>query len=128
VTTTINGTLLQTQFQDSDITVTNAEIVVDAAIDLLNVFGADLDNLTGAAGSKTGSYTSAEAGAVMTLAREVYRTRFSNAQGINPTVSSVSASYSESDLLVYAEKLGLQLQKPTTRAAPPIYVYNSPIE
>lgn len=107
--TTINGTLLQTQFNNASITVTNAEIIIDASIDLLNTYDADLTNLTGAAGSKTGTYTSKQAGAIMSMAREVYRTRYMNADGKGIQVDGVSINYTDQKILEFAQNLAQQL-------------------
>lgn len=57
---------------DSDISNTNAEYIIDLAIDLLNTYGADLPNMGGTAGSKTVSVESRQKGAVMLVARAVY--------------------------------------------------------
>lgn len=48
------------------------EAMIDAAIDRLNLYGTDLPNLTGTAGSKTVSVTSAERGAILQVASAVY--------------------------------------------------------
>ena len=56
----------------SAVTDTNLEIIIDQAIDLLNLYGADLANMTGTAGSKTVGLESKERGAVFAVARAVY--------------------------------------------------------
>src|SRR4030067_765613 len=48
------------------------EAMIDAAIDRLNLYGTDLPTLTGTAGSKTVSVTSAERGAILQVASAVY--------------------------------------------------------
>ena len=71
------------------------EDLIDASIDLLNLFGADLPNLAGAAGSKSVSLESREAGAVKLVARAVYHAFY---KGID-TSSVHGLSYSQTDLL-----------------------------
>ena len=60
----------------SDPTVTNEsgrmEQLIDLAIHSLNIYGASLSNLSGNAGSKSGTYTSKEAGAILMVAVELY--------------------------------------------------------
>lgn len=107
---TVNGTLLKNRFADGDISVTEAEYSLDGAIDLLNTFDAGLTELSGAAGSRTGTYTSKEAGAIIQMALQVYRKNFKNADGANVTVSSLGITYSnDNQLLSFARQLALQL-------------------
>ena len=110
--TTINGELLQNRFQDSSISVTNAEICLDGGIDLLNTFGAGLDNLTGAAGSKTGTYTSKQAGAIMVMAQQIYSKHYKNASGTsNATLGPAGIGYtSDNMLLTMAETLAEKIK------------------
>jgi len=51
---------------------TNIERILDLAIDTLNLFGADLSNMSGTAGSKTVGLESNEKAAVFIVARAVY--------------------------------------------------------
>ncbi len=55
-----------------DITAVNAEKLIDLAINCLNLFGAELDNMAGTAGSKTVSLESKEHAAVLLVARAIY--------------------------------------------------------
>jgi len=48
------------------------EAIIDESIDLLNLHGADLSNMTGTAGSKTVNLDTKEKGAVLLVARAVY--------------------------------------------------------
>ena len=57
---------------DDDITDTNMEKLIDLAINTLNMYGADLSNMSGTAGTKTVGLESTEAGAVYTAVRAVY--------------------------------------------------------
>lgn len=108
---TINATLFKDQF-DSDITAEKAEINLDGAINLLNTFGAGLSNLTGDAGVKTGSYTSKQAGAIMTMAQQIYSRHYINPENaassqLGPAGQSFST---DTQLLIYAEKLAERLK------------------
>lgn len=58
------------------------EVILDQAIDLLNLYGADLANMTGTAGSKTVGLESKERGAVFHVARAVY---YSFYKGVDST-------------------------------------------
>ena len=130
MTITVNGTLLQSQFNDSDTSVTNMEIVADNAINTINIFAATaLSNLTGTAGSKTGSYTSAQAGSIMAVALQVYREMFKHAAGnSNVTLSQLGVSFTPSvQLLNFAERVAKQLDRKTASDSPPIYVSNDPV-
>ena len=126
---TVNGTLLQNQFNDAATSVINMEIVADNAINTLNIFlNTALDNLTNAAGSKTGDYTSAQAGAILAVALQVYREMFKHAEGISGGTGAVSSSFVSSDrLLDYAEKIAEKLNKTVSSGSPPIYVSNDPV-
>lgn len=56
----------------SQVSDANLEKIIDLAIDILNLEGADLPNMTGTAGSKTVNLESREKGAVFMVARAVY--------------------------------------------------------
>ena len=106
---TLNAAYLQAQFNDATISNTNAEVILDGAINMLNVYGAGLSNLAGVAESKSGSYTSAQVGAVMAVAREIYSQHFKNAEQTNVAVASISLAYSRGDLLAMAQNIAKQL-------------------
>ena len=55
-----------------DISAESIETLLDLSIDMLNLFGAELPNMTGTAGAKTVSLTSPEKAAVLLVARAVY--------------------------------------------------------
>lgn len=87
---TITATIFKAVLDDDVITATNAEYLIDLAIDMLNLHGADLGNMTGTAGSKTWSGESKEKGAVMLVARAIYHGFF---KGIEPVgVEGVSVT------------------------------------
>ena len=111
MTTLITGQILKDLWDDTDMSVTQAEIIADTSIDLLNTYGSELDALTGAAGSKTGTYTSAQVGAIKTLSREVYATQFKNpSDSSSGSLGSLSSGYSTNNrLLDFAEKLAEKL-------------------
>lgn len=56
---------------EGKITNANLENILDLAIDTLNLFGAELSNMSGSEGSKTVTLTSKEKGAVFIAARAV---------------------------------------------------------
>jgi len=58
---TVNAASLSTLVADTTITAATSEVIIDHAINKINEKGYVVSNLTGAAGSKTGTYTSAEA-------------------------------------------------------------------
>lgn len=125
MTLTVNGTLFKSQINNTDMTATAAEQVIDAAINLLNTFGADVDNLTGTAGTKTGSYTSAETGAIITLSQQVYARFYCNPEQTNSeSVSNLNAGYtSDNQLLKMAKTLADELIR--VNREPPIYIANT---
>ena len=110
--TTITGDILQNRFDDDIISTENAEGCLDGAIDLLNTFGAELDNLTGDTGSKTGTYTSKQAGAIMVMAQQIYSKHFKNAAGTSSaTLGPAGIGYtSDTMLLTMAEKLAEKIK------------------
>jgi len=71
------------------------EAILDQAIDMLNLYGADLPNMTGTAGSKTVSLEGKERGAVFIVARAVY---YSFYKGVD-VVAVAGQSLSTADLL-----------------------------
>ncbi len=132
MTTTITATVFKnlinkttTTTTDADyISDTNAERCIDQGIDLLNTFlrAATLSNLTGTAGSKTGSYASNQAGAILAMATQVYIQSYrsagaaatSSSLGLGPYSTSESSSSSTGGkadaLLGYAQTLAEQLR------------------
>ncbi len=83
---------------DSDITQTQWESLIDQAIDKINGYARDdlLPNMTGTAGSKSVSVTSAQAGFIRSIAVAVYHREYKNegAQSSGITVGGVSNSQS----------------------------------
>jgi len=57
---------------DTDISDTNFEPIVDVAVDLLNLYGADISNMSGTAGTKTIGVDSKQKGALILVTREVW--------------------------------------------------------
>jgi hypothetical protein len=74
---------LQTLLNALQVSATNMENLIDLAVDLLNLEGADLPNMSGTAGSKTLSVESTEKAAIFLAARAIYHsdpTQFSLAE------------------------------------------------
>jgi hypothetical protein len=100
-----------TDVMNIDTSAEDIEFVLDLAIDALNVYGADLSNMTGDAGDKTVSLTSKERGGVFIVAREIYE-KFYQPSG---TVTTGSVSVTVTDLvndtamLELLEKIGSKL-------------------
>ena len=94
---TITGSDFKGLIQDASISDTNAEKIVDEAIDLLNLYGEDLDlsNLSGTAGSKTVAVTSKKRGAIYLFARAVYATFWMNASNANVGIGGLSVTLGE---------------------------------
>lgn len=96
----------------STVTATKAEYILDLAIDLLNVFDADLSNMSGSAGSKTVTLTSKQRGGVFAFARIVYYSFHRRIE--NLSISGVSLSVadlmSNPTVMQMAEKIALRLQ------------------
>lgn len=89
----------------------HVEYVLDLAIDALNIFGATLSNMSGAAGSKTVSLTSSQRGGVFMVAREVYEKFYkdsgsSSVAGMSVTVSDI---LNDADILDLLERIGEKL-------------------
>jgi hypothetical protein len=77
-----------------DISTVQLEQIIDTSIDALNVWNANLGNLTGTVGAKTGSYTSKQWGAIKLVARQVYYGFYKNLdvaqlQGMSVTVKDL---------------------------------------
>ena len=103
---TLNGAYLKNQFHDSRITTEESEYVLDGAVNLLNSFDAGLSELTGAAGSKTGTYTSKQTGAIMAVALQIYRENYKHADSVNAQVSGLGVAFSTTNqLLSFARQL-----------------------
>jgi len=109
---TVNAALLQGQLHEGSISANDADYVLDGAINLLNTFGAGLDSLTGAIGAHTGLYTSAQVGAIIAMAQQIYAKHFKNPSGNSSMgLGSLSQSYSnDMQLLAFAEKLAERLK------------------
>ncbi len=92
---TINAASLTTLVNDTDITAAVAESVINQAVNMLNVFGCGLSNMSGSDGTKTLAATSQQEGAIITVALIVYRTFYKG--GHSGSIGSVSMN--NSDLL-----------------------------
>ena len=95
MTVTITGdTILNLLKNPSGITTTHGEIVMDQAIDHLNIYldkDNTISNLSGTAGSKTLSVSSRERGAINLVARMVYMS-FLKQHGGSANMGSLGSS------------------------------------
>lgn len=73
-----------------------AERIIDLAIDMLNLYGAELPNMSGVSGSKTVEVTSPQKAAIMLVARAI----FYSFMGDPGAWSDSDQTISTSDLLV----------------------------
>jgi hypothetical protein len=115
---TITYTSLTNLLSDSSITAAKAEAVLIQAINMLVTEGAAIDALTGAEGSRTGTYTQAEAGAILQMAVAVYAQMYKqagasasayNIGGISSS-QSASASGGAGSLQALAKELAKRLK------------------
>lgn len=96
-----------------DITAINAEKVLDLAIDSLNLYDADLPNMTGTPGSKTVNLDTKERAAVFIVARLVYYSFYKDIQNasLNGLVVSTSDLMSNPENLKLIKEAAAQLVK-----------------
>jgi len=95
--TVYNAASFSGPLNDSSISAANMENIVDIAINVLNMFGAaTITNMNGgAAGSKTVTLTSKQAGAVFLAVRLIYRAFWIGPKGS----TTLGQSISEADVL-----------------------------
>jgi len=97
---------------DSVITATNAEYILDNAIDELNTYDADIHNMSGTAGSKTWSGESKQKGAIYELAHAKYKAYYKGVLPVSALGLSVTPSnLSNQAIADLAEKLAKQLKE-----------------
>ena len=95
---TITASLWKSVMHISDISDTDAEYIIDLAIDRLNLEGnLDLPNMGGTAGSKTVSLESREKAAVFEMARIIYNTYYKEPRtvavnGVNVGITDLLAN------------------------------------
>jgi len=89
---TVTAAEFKAIINDSVISATNAEYILDLAIDTLNLFGAELSNLGGTAGSKTVSVESREKGAIYFVARAVYYGFYKGLESVAPGGVAITSS------------------------------------
>lgn len=78
---------------DSVISATNAEYIIDVAVDVLNLFGdAEIANMSGTAGSKTWGGDSRQKGAIFLVARTIYNDFYIGVDAENVDVTTLSAT------------------------------------
>ena len=114
---------------------TVAEAIIMQAQNLLVTYGAEITLIAGVAGARTGSYTQAEAGAILQLACAVYSQSYLTSGGSSKNISlqgvslgqSSNASSGAGSLNDLAEKLAKQLIASDVTLDPPIFVSNDPV-
>lgn len=134
MTVTITYTSLTTLINALSGSPETAETIIDHAINLLVSCDAEIANLTGDEGAKTGDYTQAEAGAILTLAAAIYSSTYLTSGGNSKNINlqgvslgrSSSASSGAGGLFELAEKLANKLQT-ADENDPPIFVSNDPV-
>ena len=132
-TVTITYTSLTTLIDALSDAPATAESIIDQAINFLVACGATIDNLTGDAESKTGTYTQAQAGAILTMATAIYASTYLTSGGSSSNVNLGPASLSQSSsssagagsLFELADKLARKLA--TVSNDPPLFVSNDPV-
>ena len=128
MTITVNAASLQTLVHDTALADASAEAIIDHAVNKLNLYGASVTNLS----SGTGSYTSAEAGAILDVAAIIYavNTRNSGAQNSSLGIGGLNISESSASglqmIAAAAKEAAGQLR--LTSSGPPIFFANPPIE
>jgi len=113
---TINAASLKSLVNDTTMAASSAEEIIDQSINELDTFGLALTNMTGVAGTKTLTVTSAEKGAILALAMEYYqyyRSSGSSATSVNVSglgySTNTSTGGSMGRIHEVAEKLAQQL-------------------
>ena len=84
--------------QDATLSDENAERLFDAAANTYNIFGCEVPEMSGTAGSKTVTYTAPQKGAVFQGARIIYASLYKNAAK-NPSGSIGQVAFSSADLM-----------------------------
>ena len=93
----VTATDLKNVLNVSD-SVTNLEYVMQLGIDALNIFGCNITNLTGAAGSMTTTLSSKQRGGVFMVSRVIYASLYMNASN-NPSEQVGAINSSTADLM-----------------------------
>jgi hypothetical protein len=134
LTQTVTYTTLTTLINDSTVTAAQAEAIIDHAINKINIYmpaANALDNLSGTSGSKSGTYSSAEAGGIIDVAVAVYNNIYVNsgAESTSRSMGVISESSSGSSTSMSIDDVAKDVarQLRTAAADPPIYVGNSPL-
>ena len=96
MTTTITAASLEPLIGNPGLTAAVAEAILDHAINKINSYGASVNNLTGTAGSKTGTYSSQEAGFILDVAISIYAVNYKTSGSSSHSESAGGLSFSES--------------------------------
>jgi len=89
---------------DATLPPARAENLIDQAIDMLNMHGLSISNMSGSEGSKTVTLTSGQRGAVLELGAMIYRHRYTNPQQASIGPLSVGGTGTTEEHLDYAAK------------------------
>lgn len=101
---------------DASISATNMENLVDSAIDLLNLFGAEtISNMSGDAGAKTVTLTSKQHGGVVQAVRVIYMGVWRNLQigssGLQGQTMSTTDVLANPTVVTLIEKIAERLSE-----------------
>jgi hypothetical protein len=105
----VTASTLSDLIDDNDLEATDAEKIIDHAIDLLNLYSEideDIPNMSGTAGSKTLTVQGYERGAIITVARVIYKSFFKNEDGGSVGLGLASNS-SAADLMANPNVLAM---------------------
>lgn len=92
---TVTGADFAAKINDSGLTATNAEYILDTTIDQLNLYAdLELSNLQGTVGSKSLSVTSAQRGAIYFGARAIYASFWKNAANETGGIGALNSANS----------------------------------
>jgi hypothetical protein len=122
-------TQLKTIFNDQTVADATVEDLVDAVIDELNLQGCSLSNMSGSAGSKTITLTSAQKGAVRRIFRVIYSSWHKHADNqTQATTGAISAGFTDLMSNPTVQAMIKDTAAALKNTSPPIYVANDPIE
>jgi hypothetical protein len=117
---TINASTVNTILNlDPAIAAATMEKLIDLAINTLNLFGADLDNMTGTEGSKSTTVTSKEAGAIYITVRAIKYGFYDSIKdgSVAGMTISVTDLASNAEVLKTIKEAALMLQKVTQKTS-----------
>jgi hypothetical protein len=130
MTVTLTYLNLTTIINDSALAAATAEAIMDHAINKIALNGYALANLSGSAGSKTGTYTQAEAGAIIDVATTIYAVNYKNSGSGSTSLSLGNISQSSSTSTGSQQSINdsaMQAARTlkTQSSDPPVYIANA---